>query len=214
MRRRGEDVTWAHLRKDRSRRHTWEGSLEANVLQLRDRAGQAEPDHAHAQAAQPVPAGVIRSTPHPLKVLRHRVTPGHTAAYDRAVSRGDMRRDGCHSSPPISSARPRHDSQRLSTSWGASTARKFAAKQSPDAIYHPGSQGGAGDTAPGSAKPQGPCRPLPPPQIALTRVMASAARARPPRPPVAPWVPLEIHRTVHPTPRGPSALLAFPAGPL
>ena len=108
MRRRGEDVTWAHLRKDRSRRHTWEGSLEANVLQLRDRAGQAEPDHAHAQAAQPVPAGVIRSTPHPLKVLRHRVTPGHTAAYDRAVSRGDMRRDGCHSSPPISSARSRH----------------------------------------------------------------------------------------------------------
>ena len=98
MRRRGGQ---AHLGNDRTRRHTWEGSLEADVLQLRDRAGQAEPDHAHAQAAHPVPADVTLSTPHPLEVLRHRVTPGHTAAYDRAVSRGDMRWDGCHSSPAI-----------------------------------------------------------------------------------------------------------------
>ena len=106
MRRRGEEaVGQAHLGNDRTRRHTWEGSLEADVLQLRDRAGQAEPDHAHAQAAHPVPADVTRSTPHPLEVLRHRVTPGHTAAYDRAVSRGDMRWDGCHSSPPICTAR-------------------------------------------------------------------------------------------------------------
>ena len=94
----------AHLGNDRTRRHTWEGSLEADVLQLRDRAGQAEPDHAHAQAAHPVPADVSCSTPHPLEVLRHRVTPGHTAAYDRAVSRGDMRWDGCHSSPAICAA--------------------------------------------------------------------------------------------------------------
>ena len=102
MRRRGGQ---AHLGNDRTRRHTWEGSLEADVLQLRDRAGQAEPDHAHAQAAHPVPADVSCSTPHPLKVLRHRVTPGHTAAYDRAVSRGDMRWDACHSSPAICRAR-------------------------------------------------------------------------------------------------------------
>ena len=102
-------MTWGkHLGNDRTRRHTWEGSLEADVLQLRDRAGQAEPDHAHAQAAHPVPADVTRSTPHPLEVLRHRVTPGHTAAYDRAVSRGEMRWDGCHSSPAICRARVQH----------------------------------------------------------------------------------------------------------